>query len=361
MKKDTNGKKAMESLQAISTVLNADVVLFAGTIGPPHDETFIRKLLSINRRRPNCYLMLETYGGIPDCGFQMMRSVQRLYEKGKITLAVNRVCASTGTLMALGADELAMSDAAQLGPLDVQVRKHDEIGERSSGLTPIQALNTLRAETFQIFENHFLQLRTRSLFQLTTKTCASIAARLTIGAIQPVYAQIDPMRLGEIQRAMMIAYHYGDRLARKNPREETLELLVSGYPSHSAIIDRDEAARLFTNVRRLSRDEASFAEFLDPLVQKSLSSDDEAQIEVLSSQPSHRSKRKVSGGAYAQQSKQTPTDPKTRGFDRDEPASESKQESPESTSDSDANVNAVSSDQAKVQIKGRRHVRTARR
>lgn len=42
--------------------------------------------------------------------------------------------------MCLGADKLIMSGNGELGPIDVQLFKQHEVGERESGLTPIQAM-----------------------------------------------------------------------------------------------------------------------------------------------------------------------------------------------------------------------------
>ena len=48
---------------------------------------------------------------------------------------------------------------------------------------------------------------------------------------------------------MRVAMEYGNRLNRGNLKEGALARLISGYPSHGFIIDRDEAATLFERVR----------------------------------------------------------------------------------------------------------------
>ena len=50
---------------------------------------------------------------------------------------VDTVCKSAGTILALGADVIIMSQYAELGPIDVQLQKEDEVGESTSGLVGI--------------------------------------------------------------------------------------------------------------------------------------------------------------------------------------------------------------------------------
>jgi len=78
-------------------------------------------------------LVLSTFGGDPDAGFRIARCLQHYFTDG-ITLFVPHYCKSAGTLIAIGASELVLSDRGELGPLDVQLVKSDEMFERSSGM-----------------------------------------------------------------------------------------------------------------------------------------------------------------------------------------------------------------------------------
>jgi membrane-bound ClpP family serine protease len=109
----------------------------------------------------------------------MARCLQNAYSDGKVIVFVHAVCKSAGTLLALAAHELILSDDAELGPLDVQLRKPDEIDERTSGLTAMQAMQTLRSEAYQSFEQFFVTIRRRT--RITTKTAAELATKLTVG------------------------------------------------------------------------------------------------------------------------------------------------------------------------------------
>lgn len=303
-------RRVGQAIAHIRAKQQADIALYSGGIYEPSDTTLIR-LVAERREQPNIWLYLNTDGGSPDVAYRMTRCLQRHYKK--ITVLVRKSCMSAGTLMTLGADEIVMTERAELGPLDVQVRKHDEVGERSSGLTPTQSLNTLREQVFTLFESQFLKLRTRSLFQLTSKTCAEIAAKLTIGVMSPIYAQIDPLRLGELQRALLIAYYYGERLDKGNLKDDALVSLVSGYPSHGFVIDLTEAKSLFNRVRKPTKEEDLLGELLDPLIERGMNQD-EAIVEYIAGKaPEDQAKARGRGNGRKRQQKGRAAEKARRG------------------------------------------------
>lgn len=208
-------------------------------------------------------LYLTTYGGDAKVAYRICRYLQKRY--ASFSVYIHTFCKSAGTLLALGADEIIMSDFAEMGPLDVQLLKIDEVGEMSSGLTINQALSSLQNEAFNMFETYFLDLRFRSGLQISTKSASEIATKITIGLFSPIYSQIDPVRLGEIDRAVRIAIEYGSRIGKRNLKDGTLEKLVIGYPDHTFVIDRTEARNLFENIRQPSELELCLANFLQPL------------------------------------------------------------------------------------------------
>lgn len=85
---------------------------------------------------------------------------------------------------------------------------------------------------------------------LSTRMAGEFANKMAIGAVEALYAQIDPNKLGEMQRAMRITYDYGLRLDHysNNLKDGALETLVAGYPSHGFVIDRKEANEIFNRV-----------------------------------------------------------------------------------------------------------------
>jgi hypothetical protein len=276
-------KEADVAIAAVSKELDADVFFFCGPLRSPGDQEFV-ELVNNECDKPNALLVLTTFGGTAESAYRVARCLQRHYPDGKIVLFIDSYCKSAGTLIALGVDEIIMSEGAELGPLDVQLSKPDELDEWMSGLTPIQALSTLRTEAFKTWEHFFLNIRRRSGYHITTRTAANIAARLATGLFSRIYEQLDPMRLGEYGLAMLIAENYGIRLARKNLKDETLGRLIADYPTHEFVIDREEAQDLFSNVRQPTENEAEMGRLMRPLVDAWLKNSTRTIIEHLSSE-----------------------------------------------------------------------------
>ncbi|MNJ34486.1 Serine dehydrogenase proteinase [compost metagenome] len=197
---------------------------------------------------PEAYLFLATYGGDPDAGFRIARGLRHHYEK--LTIIVPSYCKSAGTLLAIGADELVISDLGELGPLDMQLKKPDELFDMSSGLDITQAMAFLRTQSTDILKSTLVDLKVD--LEVTTKLSAEIATKMAHGLVSPIYAQIDPYKIGESQRAISIAFAYGKRLNDKIKNlksDDSLRSLVLDYPSHGFVIDRKEASNVFKNVR----------------------------------------------------------------------------------------------------------------
>jgi hypothetical protein len=255
-----------QCLEAISAASNSDMFLFCGSIDIESSDAFIKKIrqrLNSEKRRENCGVILTTFGGDPDAGYRIVRAIKRYYKK--LTVYVFGACKSTGTLMSLGADEIVMSDFGEFGPLDIQLTKEDEL-LNTSGLSYLQSLTSLSDQIYNAFEKNFLNVLQKSGYSITTKTAAEISSKLAIGLISPISAQIDPIRLGEVHRAITIANQYGDRLSLDN--SNIIAKLIVGYPSHGFVIDYEEARTIFKNVRWVKGEEVELERILLDNVRK---------------------------------------------------------------------------------------------
>ena len=248
MTDDEMRKQTREIIGAVEAHNDADVFAYLGPVSLKSEREF-NDCLKKGKRRDNVLCLIATYGGSADVAYQLARAAKRHYPNGKFILFVDSICKSAGTLLAIGADEIVMSDTAELGPLDIQLQKPEELGELMSGLTSTQALNTLQDAAFETFETTFLRLRFRSQLAISTRTAAEVAVKLAVGLFDPIYAHFDPMRLGEHERSNQIALAYGDRIKTGNVKDDTIRQLIAEYPSHGFVIDRDEAQKLFHSVR----------------------------------------------------------------------------------------------------------------
>ncbi|WP_414488427.1 SDH family Clp fold serine proteinase [Stenotrophomonas maltophilia] len=212
----------------------------------------LSRTLQANAVNESCTVFLTTRGGDPNGGYRVARCLRHYYKH--VRLVVPSRCKSAGTLIAIAANEVAIGDLGELGPLDIQVKKGSELEENSSGLDIQQALQAVTTHAQDAF--YRLMLSTRE-FGLSTKLCAEFAATVTSGIVHPLMSQIDPLRVGEMQRATRVALEYGERLNTyaRNLKQNALERLIGAYPAHGFVIDRKEAGELFTKVGHPTKEE----------------------------------------------------------------------------------------------------------
>jgi hypothetical protein len=292
----------LATIDAVAENLNADVVVYAGDIGRGEDKYLIGQCQK-RRLRKNVILLLETYGGDPNAAYRIARAFQTFYntappkaalsakstngeDRGQFIVYINGVCKSAGTIICLGADKIVMSDTAELGPIDVQLRKQDEIGERTSGLTPIQAVQFLETQSVLLFKRHFKALRHDDDLGFSTKMAADLATRMTVGLLEPIYQQIDPIRLAEVDRSLKISKEYGERLQHDgNLKTDAVENLLARYPSHGFVIDRREACDIFAKVEEPSTELKGLMDLFERVLRVTALKDDATYVYFVSSEP----------------------------------------------------------------------------
>lgn len=229
---------------------NNDVWILNSEINRPLYFNISKQLEDVPNRKNNAILYIVTYGGDPHSAFRIARAFKHYYQNLKIIIP--SFCKSAGTLIAMGADSLAIGDMGELGPLDVQVTKSNEFIERVSGLEIKESLDSLYQHAHYVFSRALVDVKMGT--RVSMKMAGEIATQFAIGVVNPLYSQIDPNRIGELSRAMKIAECYGRILndKSKNLQDGALEKIISGYPSHSFVIDRKEASTLFTNINDMN-------------------------------------------------------------------------------------------------------------
>ena len=208
-------------------------------------------------------LFLITNGGDAHAGFRIARALRRRYEKFRVI--VPSFCKSAGTLIAIGANELVMFEEGELGPLDVQLAKRDEVLERESGMDTVVALMHLTDNAINAFRDTFIEIVAGA--GLGSQLSGDLATKLVTGLYSPTFAQIDPVSLGAKIRANQIGEHYGERIG-ENLHPGALRKLVSGYPAHECVIDHEEARNLFKNVRQPTETEHALVTLLGESVRQ---------------------------------------------------------------------------------------------
>lgn len=232
--------------------LKADILLLNAPMSPGASGLLRSQIEAKEPQQQRVVVLLVTSGGLADEAYRCARLLQDVYEC--VTVCVPGWCKSAGTLLAIAANDLIIGPRGELGPLDVQITKRDELFDRDSGLISSAALDRLREEAFGFFEQFMLQIIAKSQNAVTFRTAADIASNMTVGALAPIFDKVDPLRLGADARAMEIGSAYAQRLnlgAENLKSAEALNMLLNGYPSHSFVIDYQEAEELFTRVQPL--------------------------------------------------------------------------------------------------------------
>lgn len=239
---------------------DTDFAVYFGDMVRPRDEFLIDSCRQ-RRRRKNLLLMLATRGGDAGVAYRLGRAFQKLYgiedhasdgSRPEFVVFIPTFCKSAGTILATAATKIVMSDFAELGPIEVQLRNPLEVGERTSSLTPVQALDSLKRHSKSLFAEHFKQLRFDDSLLFSTKMAADVASELTVGLLSPMYEQVDPIRLAEVERSLKISGDYTERLTNlqevSNLKDGAVTRLLGTYPSHGFVIDTKEAKEIFKRV-----------------------------------------------------------------------------------------------------------------
>ena len=165
---------------------------------------------------------------------------------------------SASTLVALGADELWMSDSAEIGPLDAQIQDPHDPDRYISALDEFRSVDYLRTHSFEMI-NEFAKMLKRTT-SLATKDRLRLGIEYTTQLMAPLYQNVDPLHFGGSHRSVEMGMEYGRRVMsryayRDWPAAEINELLRSltwAYPSHSFVIDYIEALELGLHVKLLA-------------------------------------------------------------------------------------------------------------
>ncbi len=239
--------KLSDAIAQLSAEKDADLIFYAGEIRREGYDRVSDLLEALGgQRKRNAGLFLNTYGGDPHAAYRIARALGHHYDQ--LTLYIFGPCKSAGTLMAMGFNTIVIGNRGELGPMDIQLANREEILEYNSALDMIQAMSWLQKHAKTSFKDFLADMRHKE--RLNTKFASETARQLTQGLFAGLYAHMDPVRLGYVQRAMLITEAYGVRLNERSKvlqSREALHTLVYDYPTHDFVIDRSEAKRVLFN------------------------------------------------------------------------------------------------------------------
>jgi len=215
---------------------------------------------------------LESGGGDPDAAYLIITCLKAKCEE--LRIFIPNWAKSAATLLCLGADEIWMSDTAELGPLDAQIQDPRAPQEgRVSALEQFRAMDYLKTYSFEMLDTYVNMLLDR-VPTMRLKDMLDEATPFVTQLMASLYGQIDPMHFGASYRALDIAIEYGRRITTRHKKDKTrddiiriLGRLTWQYPSHSFVIDRTEAKEMGFNVMELTDELEEFADIISENLQ----------------------------------------------------------------------------------------------
>lgn len=224
-----------------------DWFLYSGALERGDDLNFIEFVAS-EKKSDELSLILCTPGGSPDAAYKIGRYLQSRYSN--VRVIIPGFCKSAGTLLAIAANEIVFSPYGELGPLDIQMAKADNLAGLESGLNISEAFLTLEKRAKDTFHDLLIEITNNSGGVVSFQTASHSAAEIVASLFGPIFGGIDPEEVGSRARAMRIGEDYGIRLNQhfSNLKPTALSMLSQSYPSHGFVIDMLEAQKLFHRV-----------------------------------------------------------------------------------------------------------------
>ncbi|MGD0017296.1 MAG: hypothetical protein ABSC38_07260 [Verrucomicrobiia bacterium] len=185
-------------------------------------------------------LLIESPGGDAHMAYRIARLIQR--RTRKFTVLVPQYAKSAATLLALGATNLIFGQEAEIGPLDVQMfdREREDYG---SALDAVQSLERLNVFSLSAIDQMMLLLKERT--DKKVDTLLPLVLNYANTFVRPLLEKIDTVDYTKKSRELKVAEEYAVRLMQSSygltMAKQIAAHLVSKYPTHGFVIDRQEA------------------------------------------------------------------------------------------------------------------------
>lgn len=207
-------------------------------------------------------ILLNSGGGSIDAAYQIVQFFRARCKK--VQVFVPRWAKSAATFICLGSDEIVMSEIAELGPLDAQLTDPRNPLNTMSALDGFKALEALRKfamESLELEIRYWLQ----NIRQMPLKDILEQSNKFVGQITSPIFAKFEPLDLGGYSQALRLGGSYLERVIGRTPhgrkfkrgQQGLIDEIIWGYPSHSFVIDLNEAKKLDLNARLPTTEESA--------------------------------------------------------------------------------------------------------
>lgn len=228
-----------------------DMITYIGEI---HTQGYYELEQLVLAKPPNAsgaILTLVTDGGYIEAAHKIVTLLQKRYPDG-YKLYVPRHCKSAGTFIALGAKALLLNSyKSELGPIDPQSVRKNDVATFNSGLAADRILKGLCQSSFSFCQDSIRRLLHDPIIPMGCEQASQIGVQLTRDLFGPLIAKVDLHELGDQALFTRTVLDYGAKaIARgQNCDMATVEKLATEYGSHTFVIDQDDARLLFKSVQ----------------------------------------------------------------------------------------------------------------
>jgi hypothetical protein len=229
-------------IKQINKIEKTRLICYVSSLGAPidrDDPVVFQDLLYNLEDGEDVDLLLHTGGGDIDAAEKLIRMLRGKVGPARLRVVIPDLAKSAGTLMALGADVIIMSDTSEIGPIDPQVVRVDRDGNRTS-------------QSVQDYLESFNELR-----EGLAKHPNDVTRQILIGKMDaPTIKHFENVR----DRAQRIAEKLLSSGMFKNGGNSTKVasslIDTKEWPSHAQMISWEDATQLTLNVEyRPSTDE----------------------------------------------------------------------------------------------------------
>jgi len=204
-----------------------------------------------NKKITELDVVLHTPGGHIESAYKIVKLLRK--HADKVNIVVPAYAKSAGTLICLSGETLVLTTVSELGPLDVQLREHQEgdVDTYKSALNGYKALGQIQAHAVENMDAAVALIlhRTRENGMML-KDVIRLAIEFSGSTSGCLYSQLHPKTIAENARALDVGKQYGMRILErymgwsKEKANPVVHQLVYEYPSHEFVIDREELSEL---------------------------------------------------------------------------------------------------------------------
>lgn len=211
-------------------------------------------------------VLIDSPGGDPNAAFHLIRTFHQYTDYMEVLVA--DWAKSGATFICLGADKILMGKNAELGPLDVQLSDPRGSTKTQSALNVFKSLEYLQRYALDTLDLVTVLLMIKGKMDIPYALEKALPFISCI--VNPLYQQVSPIELGEARRQLAVGEEYSKIIMARysyshlsaEQIEKIVKQLVWDYPSHSFVIDIEEARKIGLNVELLNDECANLCEEL---------------------------------------------------------------------------------------------------